>query len=195
MKHGSWLTAALISVALVATLGACAKPPKAEVDAAQAAIARAESDADVPVYAADSLARAKDTFSRMRKELDAKKYDAAKALAKETVQAADKAIADAKTNKDRAKNSAASTLGAVKTAIGEAETALAAAKQTRGVKLDFAAVGEELEAIKRSATSAESDFSNGMYKPALEKAESAQSKLRDLSSRIADAVREASRKK
>ncbi len=195
MKHMKWIAAALISVALVATLGSCAKPPKAEVEAAQAAIAKAESDADVPVYAADSLSRAKDTFARMQKELDAKKYDAAKALAQETVQAADKAIADAKANKERAKSSASSTLSAVKTAIGEAEAALAAAKKTRGVKLDFAAVAEELEAIKRSASSAEADFNNGLYKIALEKAESAQSKLRDLSSRIADAVREAGKKK
>jgi len=195
MKHITWLTAALMSVALVATLGACAQPPKAEVEAAKAAITRAESDADVPVYAADSLARAKDTFARMQKELDAKKYDSAKALAQETVQAADKAISDAKANKDRAKNSAASTLSAVKTAIGEAETALAAAKKTRGVKLDFAAAAEELEGIKKSAAAAEGDFNNGMYKQALEKAESAQSKLRDLSSRIADAVREAGKKK
>lgn len=195
MKHITWLTAALISVAFVVTFGSCAQPPKAEVEAAQAAIARAEKDADVPVYAADSLARAKDTFSRMQKELDAKKYDAAKSLAQETVQAADKAIADAKTNKDRAKSSAASTLSAVKTAIGEAEGALAAAKTTRGVKLDFAAVSEEFEAIKKTAASAETDFNNGLYKPSLEKAESVQSKVRDLSSRIADAVRAASKKK
>jgi hypothetical protein len=195
MKHAKWSIAALISVALAATFVSCAQPPKAEVEAAQAAIARAESDADVPVYAADSLARAKDTYARMQKELDAKKYDAAKSLAQETVQAADKAISDAKSNKERIKSSAATTLSAVKSAIPETEGALASARKTRGVKLDFAAAGSDLENIKRSVAAAEADFNGGSFKTALEKAEGAQSRLRDLNSRIAEAVRAVSRKK
>lgn len=195
MKHTKWLPAALMLIALVAVLGSCAKPPVAEVEAAKAAVAKAEADPDVPVYAADSLARAKDTLARMQKELDGKKYDAAKSLAQETVQAADKAIADAKANKDRVKNSASTTLSAVKSAITETEGALTAAKKTRGVKLDFKAATEEIAVIKKSVEDAEGDFNNGNYKVALEKAESAQSKIRDLSSRIADAVRAASKKK
>lgn len=195
MKETKKLVVALISVALVAALASCAKPPKAEIDAAKAAVVKAESDADVPTYAADSLARAKESLAKMQKEFDAKKYDAAKALAKETVQAAEKAVSDAKANKDRAKSSAASLLSSIKAALAEAEGALAAARKTRGVKLDFAASAAEIEAIKKSLASAEADYNGGAFKTALEKAESAQAKLRDLTNRISDAVRAVSRKK
>lgn len=195
MKRMKWLIAALSVAALVITLGSCAKPPKAEVDAAVAAVARAEGDADVLMYAPESLARAKDSLAKMQKELEAKKYDAAKALAQETVQSAEKAIADGKSNKERAKSSATSTLSAVKTALDEAEKALAAAKKTRGVKFDFPAAAAEIDALKKSVASAEADFNNGAYKSALEKAESAQSKIRDLMNKIAEAVRAVGKKK
>jgi len=195
MKQMKWTIVALIAVALVAALGSCAKPPVAEAEAAKAAVAKAESDADVPAYAPDSLSRAKDSLSRMQKELDAKKYDAAKSLALETVQAAEKAISDAKTNKERVRSSASSTIAAVKAALSEVEGALAGARRNRAVKLDFAGAAAEIDALKKAVASAESDFNNGAFKIALEKAESAQSKVRDLSSRIADAVRAAGRKK
>lgn len=195
MKQMKLLIAALSVAALVVTLGSCAKPPKAEADAAKAAVVRAESDADVLVYAPESLGRAKDSLAKMQKEFDAKKYDAAKALAQETIQMAEKAITDAKANKDRARSSASSTLTAVKTALGEAEKALAAAKKTRGVKFDFKAAAEELDAIKKSVASADADFNSGTFKTALEKAESAQSKIRDLTNKIADAVRAVGKKK
>lgn len=42
----------LIPVVLVATLGACAKLPQAEIDAAKAAVAAAAQVADVITYAA-----------------------------------------------------------------------------------------------------------------------------------------------
>ncbi len=195
MKRTKWLIAAIISAALVAALGSCAKPPVAEVEAAKAAVAKAESDADVPVYAADSLSRAKDSLSRMQKEYDAKKYDAAKTLAQETVQAADKAISDARSNKERVRSSASSTIAAVKAALAETEGALAGAKKNRKVKLDFAAVADELAAVKKTIAAAESDYNGGSFMAAQDKAESAQSKLRDISSRIADAVRAAGKKK
>jgi len=195
MNRNKLLHAAVVAIALAAFLGSCAKPPQAEIDAAKEAVAKAESDADAPVYAAATLESAKEALSRTLKEAEAKRYDQAKALALETVQIAEKAIADGKTGKERAKASAASTIAAVKTALADAEKALAAARKTRGVKLDFAAVAAELAAAGKTLASAEADFNNGAFKYALEKSESAQSAVRGITGRIADAVRAVSKKK
>ena len=185
----------LISLALVAAMASCSKPPQAEIDAAKAAVARAEADADVGVYAAESLAAAKDSLSRMQKELDAKNYDTTKSLALETVTAAEKAISDAKANKEKARASASSVLAALKNDINETEKALATAKKTRGIKFDFTAAGTELGSIKAVFSSAEKDFNAGSYKKALATGETASSRLRALMRQISDAVRASSKKK
>lgn len=195
MNRKTMIFTALAAVALVVYLGSCAKPPQAEIDAAKEAVAKAESDADAPVYAAETLASAKDSLSRTLKESEAKRYDQAKALALETVQIAEKAISDGKAGKERAKTSAASTIESVKSDVADAEKALAGARKTRGVKLDFAAVASEIDAVKKNLAAAESDFNNGAYKYALEKAESAQAAIRDITGRISTAVRAVSRKK
>jgi hypothetical protein len=195
MKLMKGILVVLVSLALVGNLISCSKPPQAEIDAAKAAVARAEADVDVGVYAPASLAAAKEALARMEKELDAKQYDATKARALETVAAADKAISDAKENKEKTKSSASSVLNALKNDIVETEKALASAKKTRGAKIDFAAAGTELAAIKTAYASAEKDFNSGSYKTALTNAEAAAARLRALMKQISDAVRATSKKK
>lgn len=186
----------LFSVVLIAaTFYSCANPPTADMDAAAAAVAKAESDADAKTYAPDSLKRATDALARMRAEADAKRYDAAKTLAQEAVQAADKALADGKAGLERAKNEASSGIGAAKAAALEAENALAGARRTRGVALDFAALSRDIEAAKRIIAAAESDSAGGNFLAAAEKARSARSTLGDLVNRISNALRAASAKK
>ncbi len=129
MKTIKLLTLIIISLTLILALGSCAKPPTAEADAARASVAAAESNPDVPMYAANTLSRAKDSLSRMQNELDAKKYDSAKTLALETVKIADEAAAEAKTAKERVKSSASSVFDSLKKNIAETEKALAAAKK------------------------------------------------------------------
>jgi len=195
MKKIKWLSIIIISLTLILALGSCAKPPTAEADAARAAVAAAESNPDVPMYAANTLARAKDSLSRMQNELDAKKYESAKTLALETVKIADEAAAEAKTAKERVKASASSVFDSLKKNIAETEKALAAAGKTRGIKLDFTAASAELAAIKKAMDAAGSDFNSGAFKTSLEKGESAQSRLTALNRLISDAVRDASKKK
>lgn len=195
MNRMKWLAITIISLTLILTLGSCTKPPTAEADAARAAVEAAESNPDVPVYAANTLARAKDSLSRMESEITAKNYDSAKALALETEKTANEAVSEAKTAKERAKSSASSLLDSLKINIAETEKALASAKKTRGIKLDFAAASAEIAAVKKSADSAGNDFNSGAFKASIEKGESAQSKLSALNKLISDAVRSASKKK
>jgi len=195
MKRWKSAIALIVAFALTLALGSCAKPPKAELDAAVAAYARAEKDADAVAYAPDSLKRAKDLLARLQSEYAAKKYDSAKTLAAETTQAAEKAIADGKANKERMKGTAAALVETVKSAIVEAEKALAAAKKAKGVKLDFNALAAELETIKASVTQAEADFGRADYKSATEKLQAAQTRIADLTNTVAEAVRAVSKKK
>lgn len=194
MKKIKVIAIIMISLTLIISMNSCAKPPTAEVDAAKAAVASAESNPDVPMYAADALARAKDSLSKMQKELDAKIYDSAKALALETVKNANAAVADAKAAKERIKSSASSLLDSLKKGLEETEKALTSAKKTRRIKLDFAAVSAEIGTIKKAADSAVSDFNSGAFRTALEKGESVQSSLSALNKLISDAVRAASKK-
>ncbi|HCM26287.1 MAG: hypothetical protein A2Z99_00865 [Treponema sp. GWB1_62_6] len=195
MNKSKFVAIAGVALSLTLALGSCAKPPVAEMDAATAAVSRAEGDADVVAYAADSLKRAKDSLARMQGEADAKRYDAAKTLALETVQAAEKAIGDGKTGKERAKQTATDLSGTIKASLIEAENALAGARKTRGVRLDFAGIGAEITEAKNSVAAFESDFNSGNYRGAIQKGETLRSKLADIINRISEAVRAASKKK
>lgn len=183
-----------VSIALL-LIAACAQPPKAEVDAATAAVAKAEADQDAGVYAPESLARAKEALARMQGELDAKKYDSAKALAIEATQSAEKAIADGQSGKERMKKSAEDLFPALKKAFSEAQKALDSGKKTRGVKLDFAALTLDLENAQKQIAAAEADYAAGDYKASVSKGEAARTRLADLTARVSDAVRAVSRKK
>ncbi|MDR2102358.1 MAG: DUF4398 domain-containing protein, partial [Treponema sp.] len=91
VKNRRILIAGLVILAFFQ--GGCAKPPTEEMNNAAAAVTRAENDADAVTYAGNLLVRARDTLTRMQIEAEAKRYDAARALAAEAISAADKAIA------------------------------------------------------------------------------------------------------
>ena len=195
MKRKHLFIIVMVAIPLILTLGSCAKPPEAEINEAKSAVARAESDPDVPVYAPDSLAKAIKSLSLMNKELDAKKYDSAKTLALETTQNAENAISDAAAAKKKAKSSASALLSSVKTSLEETKKALASAKKIRGIKLSFTSADSDIEAAEIFLSAAEKDFNSGSYKTSIEKGDSAKNKLMILTKQISDAVRAASKKK
>jgi hypothetical protein len=186
----------LVIIALVMVfLGACAKPPTAEIDAATAAVAKAEADADAVQYAAPSVARAKDSLARMQAAVAAKQYDSAKALAQETVQAADKAISDGASAKARAREEATALLLTVKTALTDTSAALTAAAKVRGINLDVAGTDREIQAAAKVIEAMGADLSAGNYNAALSKGQSVRATLGTIQQRITSAVQAVSRKK
>jgi hypothetical protein len=187
----------MLAVAALSVLAivSCAKPPLAEMDAATAAFAKAEADADTRAYAPDSLAKARDTISRMKSEADAKRYDAAKGLAKEATEASEKAIKDGASAKLKAKDDAAAAIQAAKTALADARNAFTGAKAVRRIKLDSKAVDLVLQDAAKDITAAEGDASKADYRAALTKAQGARTKLADILQKISEAVRAATAKK
>lgn len=182
-------------VVLVLVLGACAKPPTAEIEAATAAVAKADADADAVQYAAPSVARAKDALARMQAAVEAKQYDSAKSLAQETIQAAEKAIADGASAKTRARDEASTLLQTVKTALAETTASLTAAARVRGIGLDVAGTDREIKAAARVVEAMGADISAGNFNAAITKGQNARATLGTIQQRISGAVQAMSRKK
>jgi len=96
-----------IALGLAIAVAGCASPPKAEVDAARAALDKAAADG-AEKYAADSLKAAQDAKAALDAELKAqeakmaKSYDKTRELATAAKAAADKASADAVAGKEKA---------------------------------------------------------------------------------------------
>ncbi|OHD20461.1 MAG: hypothetical protein A2Y38_06705 [Spirochaetes bacterium GWB1_59_5] len=193
-KSGIIVTAvfAIVAVALAVS---CAKPPVAEMEAANQALTKAEADADARLYAPDSLTKARDLIARMKAGSDEKRYDDAKTLAAEAVVAAEKAIQDGVSGKAKAKSDATSLIATVKATLAEVQQAFAAARKVRGIKLDATAVDTGLKEAATTLAGAESDNAKADYKAAIGKAQNTRSSLAALQKLVTDAVQAASRKK
>ncbi|MDP3180038.1 MAG: DUF4398 domain-containing protein [Spirochaetaceae bacterium] len=173
----------------------CARPPQAELNAAKAAVEKASQDPDVERYAAEDLARAREALSRAQTDVQARRYDKAKASALEASAAAAKALADAPAAKARAKDAAAAQIAELKAAIPEAEKLIVSTKKVKTVRLDSAAAAKIIAAAKAALEEAERDYLAGDYIGAQGKAEGAKNSIADLSREISTAVQAATRKK
>jgi hypothetical protein len=131
----------------------------------------------------------------MKAEADAKRYDAARSLAKEATEASEKAIRDGAAAKLKAKDDSAAALQAAKSALADAMAAFSAAKSVRRIQLDAKAVDLALQDATREIAAAEGDASKADYRAALAKAQAARTKLADIQQRISEAVRAATAKK
>ena len=185
----------LIPVVLVLALGACAKPPQADIDAARAAVATAAKDADIVAYAPDTLKSAQDKLAQMETELGAKHYDKVKTLALDAKATAESAANDAAKNKEKAQADASTLIDALKKALPDAQSKIAAAKRVRGVKLDFKALAQQLADAKATVADADKDLAAGNFASALQKATAVQAQLNDGEKAVSDAVAAATNKK
>ena len=192
MKHVRFFAAALLAAIFVS---ACAKPPTEEMDAASAAVTRAENDADALVYAANTLARARDALNRMQTEAEAKRYDAAKTFAAEALSAAEKAIADGRAGSARVREDAANLVSDLKSSVLETEDSIRAAKKAQNLQLDFGVMDRDFETARRTADQAEVSLSGNNYTDAIDKGQLARALLSDIGARLSSAATAASRKK
>jgi flagellar biosynthesis/type III secretory pathway protein FliH len=183
-----------VSLGLLLYLGGCAKPPTEEMENAESALTRAENDPDAAAYAEDSLIRARDARNRMQTEAEAKRYDTARAYAAETINAAEKAIADGRAAAVRAREDAANLIAALKDSLAEAEKALAAAREIPHSSLDFEALNDDLENARRLIAQAEVAAAGNRSREALDRGRAARAALGDLMAAISAGAREVSRK-
>jgi hypothetical protein len=185
----------IIPALLVLALFACAKPPKADIDAARAAVAAAAKNPDIMAYAPDTLKSAQDKMAQMDTELGAKHYDKVKTLALDAKATAEAAVNDAARNKEKAQADARTLIDALKKALPDAERKAAAARNVRGIKLDFGALARQLSDAKAAVADADKDYAAGNFADALRKAIAVQNQLNDGERAVSDAVQAAAGRK
>jgi flagellar biosynthesis/type III secretory pathway protein FliH len=184
-----------IILGMILMAGGCAKPPTEEMDKALAALTRAENDPDAVMYAANSIARARSALTQMQTEAAAKRYDAARTYAQETISAADRAITDGRAAALRAKDEAASLMSLLSASIAETEGAITSARKVRNSRLDFEALSRDFEGARRIFDQAQIAASAGNYPDALAKGQTVRQALSDINARISQAVMAVTRKK
>jgi len=182
-----------ILVALV--IVACAQPPKADIDAARAAVAAAEKNPDITAYAPDTLKSAEEKLAQMEQELTAKHYDKVKALALDAKATAGTAANDAARNKQKAQADATALIAALKQALPDASNKLAAARRVPGIKLDFAALDKQLADAQAALVDADNDLAGGNFASALQKASAIQDQLTAAGKAVSDAIQAATGRK
>jgi hypothetical protein len=195
VKKSRFLLGVFVMAVLALFWAACAKPPLAEMDAAESAVIRAESDSDAVIFAGSSLARAREALNHMREEAASKRYEAAKNYAAEAVAAANKAISDGRDASARAGEEAAALLATVKVSLEETGQAIDNAKAVEHIDLDFNAVDQDFDTAQRTTDQAEVSLAGNKYQDSIEKSRTARGILGDISSRIAGAAVAVSKKK
>jgi hypothetical protein len=177
----------LLAISLIIGCGllfaACASAPTAEITATKAAVTTAQTD-DVRTYAADSLKAAEDEMSKALAEVQtqdgkffiSRDFKQASTMLKSAKDLAEKAVGDAQANKAKAKSDAEAALAALPQSIEEAKKALAKAPKGKDTKADLEAMQNDLKVAEEALTEANTALSNGQYKDALTKAESAREK-------------------
>jgi hypothetical protein len=157
----------LMTIFLLAavTVVSCAKPPEEEMNAAEAALSKAQNDPNAVQYGAIALKRAQNAATTMRQAASEKRYDDAKIAAQTVVSAAEQAIADGKKGAAAAKSAADQLLNSVKAQQVETRAALDKAKEASLVMDYDAAEGNMTNAQTKidqgSAANAQARYTDG----------------------------------
>lgn len=168
----------VLVLGLALTVAGCGAPPKADLDAAKAALDSAVA-AGAGEYASVSLKAAEDAQAALDAELKAqegnwfKSYTKAQGLAAAVKTAGEKAAVDAAAGKEIAKNEATAAIGDAKTLLTEAGALLAKAPKGKGTAADIEAMKTDLATATTAVTEAEGALSGGKFLDAKAKAESA----------------------
>jgi len=176
----------IVCLILTVVLG-CAKPPTAEMEAARDAVFKAENDANAAVYAAGSLARARDALKRMQAEADSKRYDAARTNAAEAIAAAEKAITDGRLGAQRAKEEASTLVAGLKPEIEETARNVNGARYSQ-LDLNFNALDGQIKNAYDAADQADADQAEGKYQDAIDRAKGVRADLASINQTVANAV-------
>jgi uncharacterized coiled-coil DUF342 family protein len=197
MKKGFFKLIAL-SV-LVITFASCAKPPQAEMDAANASIEQAKTaGADRYVPASFNAAtEALKTAQAAVEEQNAKfalfrNYDAAKTTLASVNTLASKAVTETAARKDALKAEVTQAVTDLNTLIAQDKEMLAKAPKGKEGKAALEAIGQEIAAVEAVSAEVSTGLtSNGdiltlseKVKPAVEKAKAINTELTDVMSKV-----------
>jgi len=189
-----------VLVLLVLGLASCAKPPEAEMSAAQAAIEQAKSK-EAAEYAATELKAAEDSLAASRSEVDRqnakfalfRSYKVAKAKALAAQTAGNTAAEAAVKNKEIARQDAEKSLADAVQAIADVRALLDSPQgkklmRAKEARQAIEQIKTELDATEASLENIRMAQSQEKFKPAARMAKEAASKARSLGSEVQAAV-------
>ncbi len=165
MKHLKILAPVLLVLLAVG----CARIPQAEIDQAKAALDAAKT-AEAALYAPQALQDAEAAVQAIDAAVQAKNFKQAGEQAVQAKSLAEKAAADAAAGKEQVKGEVTQLLAELPQSFTDLEALAAKAKARRGVKVDFNALGAEMEAGKAAFAEIQADFDAGKFADAKTKA-------------------------
>ena len=185
------LVVAVITLASVA----CAKPPQAQADAANAAVTKA-TGAGAPEFAPEAYSAAQDARAKLDAELKTqadkfaltRSYEEARRLAAAATAAGDKAANDAVQRKQAVQTEASTAVVDARAAIQDAETALTGAPKGKGGKADVDALQSDLAAAKSMLGEAETALNSQHFRDVKAKAEAAKEKATAVKAGVDQAI-------
>ncbi len=189
-----------VLVLLVLGLASCAKPPEAEMSAAQAAIDQAKVK-EAGEYAATELKAAEDSLAACRSEVDRqnakfalfRSYKVAKAKALAAQTAGNTAAEAAVKNKEIARQDAEKSLADAVQAVADVRALLDSPQgkklmRAKEARQAIEQIKTELDATEASLENIRMAQSQEKFKPAARMAKEAASKARSLGSEVQAAV-------
>ena len=182
---------AVLWIAPLLFLAGCAEPPKAEADAASAALQTAKT-AEAELYAGQAFQAARDTLHSglaAAKAQDGKfalfrNYDAAKAKLLKATEMSSKAAADAAAEKERLKNELTAMQATLTAARAAADTALVKAPVGKGSKADLELLTTDLSAAHAAYDAAVAEFTQAKYLSARTKMQTVQQRVNNIMNEI-----------
>lgn len=185
---------ATLWVAPLLFLAGCAEPPKAEADAANAALQSARA-AETEQYAAQAFSAARDTLNAALaavKEQDGKfalfrNYDASKAQLIKATEMANAAAKTAAEEKERLRTELMQMQTDVMNALAAADSALAKAPVGKGNKADIELIKSDLSAARTAFDGAVAEFNQGKYLSARTKMQTVMQRAQNIMNEIARA--------
>ena len=192
----------VVSLALVgAVISGCSKPPSADLEAAEAAVAAAVASG-AEEYAPASLAGVSDLKAQLDTELGiqgekfalTRSYDHAQELAVQMKAGADAVAAEAIQAKETVRQETTALLQEVKVALDDVQAMLSAAPRGKGSAVDLAALQGDLDSAKATLLEGEAAFNDGQYMVAKTKIVAVQSGTQSVKSAIETAIQARTRR-
>lgn len=177
-------------------LSGCSKPPAAQIEAADAALAAAVADG-AEQYATASLGSVRDLRAQLDAELAlqsekfalTRSYDHAQELATQIATAAGEASAETARVKEEVRTETTALLSEVKVALAEVQEMLRTAPRGKGSAMDLAALQADLDSASATLVEGETALNEGRYMDAKAKVLAVQSGTQAVRTAIESAIR------
>jgi hypothetical protein len=183
----------LAAIVMVAVLSSCGKVPQAEIDAANAAIATAQS-AEAAVYVPAEFTALQDSMNAINADIEVqkskmfKKFGTAKVKLEETTALAAQVAANAAAKKEEVKKEVEASMTAVKTVVEENKTLMTKAPRGKEGAAVLEQIKTEMATIEASLVEAQGLYDKGSYMDASNKVKAANESATGINTELKDAI-------